>query len=108
MIFAIRRRDTRSAEHLEEAEREELLAYLERAGAITFAMKPGTRTPEIYFTIAAGPAAERAVDTARLPKGFQLFSADFDYMPLAWSGDETAYRQHMSWYFDLPKNHREL
>lgn len=107
MLWSIKRKDTRCKESLSNDEKSSLLDYFSRIDASKFSLAPNRRNPEVFFI--ADPAKASSGNVLyRRPDGFQIYSADPSYMPLAWDGMEESWSNSMKWFFQLPKDHKSL
>lgn len=107
MLWSIQRNDTRCKEPLSSDEKLLLLDYFSRIDASKFSLAPNCRVPEVVFSADPAKAASGNFQY-RSPDGFQVYSADPSYMPLALDGVEETWSNSMKWFFQLPKDHKSL
>lgn len=93
---------------MSEEEAAKVRDYLSRIEATKYAASPDSRYPEIWFT--ADPVrASSGASEFRCPDGFEVFSADPGYMPLAWDGmDANGVQEIGRWFRELPRDHKEF
>ena len=100
------KRDPRgwAPENPDEDDVQKVLDYMSRVEASKYAIDPLNKQ-KIYFT-----ADPKYVSSAKYPEpaGYQVYSADISYMPLAYGGMEDEYESRMKWYYDLPRDHKAL
>lgn len=81
--------------------------YLSRVNAEKYCPPPNNFRDIVFYT----PKDRRILVKHwwfEVPQDYRVSSADFDYMPLAYDGDYEAWEKTMSWFLDLPGDHREL
>lgn len=72
---------------LSNVEKSLLLVYFTRINASKYSLSPNHRGPEVFFTADPEKVSSGGAQYCS-PEGFQVYSADPAYMPLAWDGME--------------------
>lgn len=107
MLWTIRRKTPKPNIRLSLDERRILADYFLRIGAKKYAVNPIEKyVLEIMFE--ADHRASSGSPEHSVPHGFQVYSADPNYMPLAWDGMEAEWRKQTEWFFRLEKNFMSL
>lgn len=106
-VWCIKRQDERDIGLLTLTERDAVLDYLARVEASKYAQSPNVKRPYVVFEADVSKVSTAASEYS-VPTGFETYTVDIDYMPLAWANHEDEYEAEMEWFFRLPKGFREL
>lgn len=107
MLWAVRRKNNFVGDPLSSNERDHLVDYFLRVNARKYALDPNCSWPEVMF-VADAIMVSSGAPKYRVPDGFEVFSADSSYMPLAWGGTEAESENSINWFTVLPNEHKSL